>query len=93
MFRVAVFIYRKIWLRFVETECFALNFPDLYQEYQDKKNKHKKLAKTIDPKAKEALKNLIKGYKKSKSALRPGQSDKENPNLPAKYKITYFDRS
>ena len=56
-------------------------------------NTLEKLAKSIDPKAKEALKNMIKGYKKSKSSLRPGQSDKENPNLPAKYKITYFDRS
>jgi len=51
------------------------------------------LAKQIDPKAKEALKNMIKGYKKSKSALRPSDEDKANPQLPLKYKITYFDRS
>ena len=80
-------------MRFIETECFALNFPDLYAKYQARKNKNRKLAKTIDPKAKEALKNLIKGYKKSKSHLRPNQEDKDNPQLPAKYKITYFDRS
>jgi len=47
----------------------------------------------IDPMAKEALKNLIKGYKKHKSKLRPNEEDKLNPNLPAKYKITYFDRA
>ena len=63
-------------MRFIETECFAKNFPDLYEKYQARKNKHKKLAKAIDPKAKEALKNLIKGYKKSKSHLRPNQEEK-----------------
>ena len=35
---------------------------------------------------------MIKGYKKNKSALRPTDKDKENPQLPMKYKITYFDR-
>jgi hypothetical protein len=48
--------------------------------------------KGIDPIAKEALKNLIKGYKKNKSKLRPTEEDKANPQLPVKYKITYFDR-
>jgi hypothetical protein len=52
LFIVAVFLYRKVWLRFIETQLFAINFPDLYAKYQAKKNKHKKLTKTIDPKAK-----------------------------------------
>lgn len=48
------------------------NFPEKYAEYQSqKKKKDKKLMKKIDPMAKEALKNLIKGYKKHKSKLRP----------------------
>ncbi len=55
--------------------------------------KNKKLVRSIDPKAKEALKNMIKGYKKSKSTLRPSDSEKVNSQLPVKYKITYFDRS
>jgi hypothetical protein len=36
---------------------------------------------------------MIKGYKKSKSYLRPSENDKANPQLPMKYKITYFDRT
>lgn len=36
---------------------------------------------------------MIKGYKKSKSNLRPTDNDKTNPQLPLKYKITYFDRT
>lgn len=71
IFIIIVFIYRKIWLRFIETDFFKLNFSYQYAKYQAAKNKGKKLAKTIDPKAKEALKNLIKGYKKSRSVLRP----------------------
>ena len=33
------------------------------------------------------------GYKKNKSKLRPTEEDKANPQLPVKYKITYFDRN
>lgn len=36
---------------------------------------------------------MIKGYKKSKSALRPTDEEKNNSQLPMKYKITYFDRT
>ena len=69
---IMVFVYRKIWLRFIESELFMRNFPEKYAEYQSqKKKKDKKLMKKIDPMAKEALKNLIKGYKKHKSKLRP----------------------
>jgi hypothetical protein len=50
---------------------FKTNFPKKYAEYQARKNKSKKLLKEIDPKAKEALKMLIKGYKGNKSSLRP----------------------
>ena len=35
---------------------------------------------------------MLQGYKKHKSSLRPNEQDKENPQLPMKYKITYFDR-
>ena len=35
---------------------------------------------------------MIKNYKKHKSELRPTNDDKANPQLPMKYKITYFDR-
>lgn len=89
---ITVYIYRKIWLVFIESEFFAKNFPATYAKYQAAKVKNKKLVKTIDPKAKESLKKLIKGYKKSKSALRPTEDDKANPNLPVKYKLTYFNR-
>ena len=46
----------------------------------------------IDPKAKEQLKKLIKGYKKLKSNLRPNEKDEWNPDMPVKYKINYFNR-
>jgi hypothetical protein len=55
-------------------------------------NKKDKLLKGVDPKAKEALRALIKGYKKNRSSLRPNEEDKANPQLPMKYKITYFDK-
>ena len=42
IFVIAVFIYRKIWMRFIETECFQKNFPELHAKYQAKKNKNKK---------------------------------------------------
>ena len=90
---IVVYIYRKIWLVFISSEFFAKNFPQLYAKYQSAKLKPNKLVKTIDPKAKQSLKKLIKGYKNSKSALRPTEDDKANPNLPVKYKLTYFNRS
>jgi hypothetical protein len=43
----------------------------VYAKNQAAKIKNKKFVKSIDPRAKESLKKLIKGYKKSKSALRP----------------------
>jgi hypothetical protein len=46
--------------------------------------------KLIDPKAKEALKAMIKGYKNSKSALRPTDKEKADPKLPLKYTITHL---
>jgi len=30
IFAIAVFLYRKLWLRFIETELFMMNFPDLH---------------------------------------------------------------
>jgi len=90
---IVVYIYRKVWLVFIETEFFAKNFPEMHAKNQSAKNKNKKLIKTIDPKAKESLKKLIKGYKKTKSELRPTEDHKANPNLPIKYKLTYFDRA
>ena len=47
--------------------------------------------KGIDPLAKQYLKSLITGYK-AKSSLRPNEKDRDNPQLPMKYKITYFDQ-
>jgi hypothetical protein len=93
IFSLVVFLHRKIWLRFIESELFKRNFPKKYAEYQAAKNKSTKLVKSIDPKAKEALKSMIKGYKKSKSVLRPTDNEKDNSKLPVKYKITYFDRT
>ena len=52
IFVIGVFLYRKVWLRFIETEIFIKNFPDLHAKYQAKKNKQGKIAKQIDPKAK-----------------------------------------
>lgn len=51
------------------------------------------MLKTIDPKAKQYLKSLIKGYKENRSILRPTEDDKVSPNLPVRYKIKYFDRN
>jgi hypothetical protein len=52
LFSLAVFLYRKVWLIFIESEIFKKNFPEKYAEYQASKNKNKKLVKGIDPKAK-----------------------------------------
>lgn len=71
---IGLFVYRKIWLIFIESELFKRNFPQKYAEYQAAKIKNKKLVKSIDPMAKEALKNLLKGYKKNKSVLRPTEN-------------------
>ena len=46
--------------------------------------------KSIDPKAKEALKSMIQGYKKTKSMLRPTEDEKANSHLPLKYKLKYL---
>lgn len=35
---------------------------------------------------------MVKSYKSKKSALRPNEDDKANPQLPIKYKLKYFDR-
>ena len=48
------------------------------------------MIKSIDPKAKEALKSMIKGYKKTKSILRPTDDEKANSQLPIKYKLKYL---
>lgn len=93
IFATVIYLYRKAWLYFIETDLFKRNFPEKYSEYQLAKTQGEKLLKSIDPKAKEILKNLIRGYKANKSVLRPTDKDKANPNLPAKYKITYFNRS
>jgi hypothetical protein len=93
IFATVIYLYRKAWLAFIETELFRRNFPEKHSEYQLAKTQGEKLLKSIDPKAKEILKNLIKGYKANKSLLRPTEQDKVNPNLPVKYKITYFNRS
>ena len=90
LFRVGVHVYRKIWMPFTESEIFRLNFPEKYAQIHGLKNKN--LLKGIDPKAKEALRAMVKSYKKHKSVLRPSDNDKANPQLPMKYKITYFDR-
>jgi hypothetical protein len=71
IFAFVVHLYRKVWLVLIESEIFRRNFPAKYAEYQAAKNKSKKLVRSIDPKAKEALKSMIKGYKKTKSILRP----------------------
>lgn len=94
-FTIVVVIYRKIWLVIIETEIFKRNFPEKYAEYQAAKNKNKdvKLVKSIDPKAKDALKKMVRDYKKIKSILRPTEKDKQNPQLPIKYKITYFEKT
>lgn len=41
--------------------------------------------------ARQAIKTLLKGFKQNFS-LRPTQKDKQNPQLPVKHKITFFDR-
>jgi hypothetical protein len=92
-FATVIYLYRKAWLVFIETDLFKRNFPEKHSEYLLAKTQGEKLLKSIDPKAKEILKNLIKGYKANKSLLRPTEQDKVNPNLPVKYKITYFNRS
>jgi hypothetical protein len=93
LFASGVFIYRKVWLVFIESDIFKRNFAEKYAEYQAAKNKQKKLVKSIDPKAKEALKSMIKGYKKTKSVLRPTENEKANSQLPVKYKLTYMDKT
>ena len=90
LFRVGLQIYRKLWVPFTFSELFRINFPEKYAEIHGLKSK--KLLKGIDPKAKEALRAMVKNYKKHKSQLRPSEEQKANPQLPIKYKITYFDR-
>ena len=41
--------------------------------------------------ARQAIKTLLKGFKENFS-LRPNEKDKQNPQLPVKHKITFFDR-
>ena len=90
LFRVGVQVYRKMWIPFTFSELFRVNFPEKYAEIHGLKAK--KLLKGVDPKAKEALRAMVKNYKKHKSELRPSEEQKANPQLPMKYKITYFDR-
>ena len=90
IFRVCVQVHRKLYIPFTKTELFKNNFPEKYEELHGEKKKN--FLKTIDLKAKEALKSMIKGYKKHQSSLRPSEKDRENPQLPMKYKIKYFDR-
>ena len=90
VFRIYVQVHRKIYMPFTKTDIFKNNFPEKYEELHGEKKKN--LIKTIDPKAKEALKSMIKGYKKHQSSLRPSEKDRENPQLPMKYKIKYFNR-
>jgi len=52
IFILIVTFYRKIWLIFIESDLFKRNFPEQYALYQAGKIKTKKLAKSIDPKAK-----------------------------------------
>lgn len=72
---IGIYIYRKLWLRFIETNLFRVNFPELYEEYHHSKGEKTKVLRGVNPKAKEQLKKLIKGYKKIKSHLRPNNQD------------------
>jgi hypothetical protein len=80
-----------MWLPFIESELFRKNFPEKWAYYKALKNKDNLVAKKIDPMARKAIKSLLKGFKENFS-LRPTNKDKENPQLPVKHKITFFDR-
>jgi hypothetical protein len=80
-----------MWLPFIESELFRKNFPEKWAYYQALKNKDNAVNKKIDPMARQAIKSLLKGFKENFS-LRPTNKDKENPQLPVKHKITFFDR-
>jgi len=96
LFRVYIEVRRRLWEPFIETECFKLNFPEMAEEYEREKaiKKNKKLANRLDPKQKAKISLLLKSISKDRHSniLRPGQEDKENPDLPQPTKITYFDR-
>lgn len=91
VFRCVVHAYRKMWLPFIESELFRKNFPEKWAYYQALKNKENAVTKKIDPMARQAIKTLLKGFKENFS-LRPTNKDKQNPQLPVKHKITFFDR-
>ena len=93
VFAIAVYLYRQVWLFIIQTDLFKRNFPEKFKEYELAKKQGIKLLKSIDPKAKQYLKTLIKGYKENKSILRPTEDDKVSLNLPVRYKIKYFDRN
>lgn len=91
VFRCVVHVYRKMWLPFIESDLFRTNFPEKWAYYQALKNKENAVTKKIDPIARQAIKTLLKGFKENFS-LRPTNKDKQNPQLPVKHKITFFDR-
>ena len=50
VFRVAVQVYRRVWMPFTATEMFRVNFPEKYKEIYGEQKQN--LLKNIDPKAK-----------------------------------------
>jgi hypothetical protein len=91
VFRCVVHVHRKMWMPFIESDLFRKNFPEKWARYQALKNKGNVVTKKIDPMARQAIKTLLKGFKENFS-LRPTQKDMQNPQLPVKHKITFFDR-
>jgi hypothetical protein len=96
LFRMYIEVRRRLWERFIETDCFKLNFPELAEEYEREKllKKNKKLAKKLDAKQKETISAILRkmGTGRGQNSLRPNEGEKENPDLPKPFKITYFDR-